>query len=58
MSIESNEVSIIKITVSKTDPEGFFLDTRKPNTTKYSKDSFHQNDESLLERIKTLLNSK
>ena len=58
MSEKNNEVNIIKITVSKTDPEGFFLDTRKPNTTKYSKDSFHQNNESLLERIKTLLNSK
>lgn len=58
MSEKNNEVNTIKITVSKTDPKGFFLDVREDLNNKYKKDSFHQNNESLLERIKTLLNSK
>lgn len=58
MSEKNNEVNTIKITVSKTDPKGFFLDVREDLNSKYKKDSFHQNNESLLERIKTLLNSK
>lgn len=58
MSEKNNEVNTTKITVSKTDPKGFFLDVREDLKDKYKKDSFHQNNESLLERIKTLLNSK
>ena len=55
MNIEPNEVSTIKITVSKTEPKGFFLDTRDSLKHKFNKDSFHQDAESLCERIKTLL---
>lgn len=55
MSEKNNEVNTIKITVSKTDPKGFFLDVREDLNNKYKKDSFHQNSESLCERISQIV---